>query len=101
MEDVGGTEGSGIEEGGVMLFNFVHSVMVLALKYRGSVSSWGRTPAHNAAVGGHPESWHMLWLGMDVVLDDMEKNEGFERDADLLGLEAVFEGDHYHLEPKK
>lgn len=84
-----------------MLFKFVHSVICLALKYHGSVTSWGRTREHNAAVGGHPESWHMLWLGLDLIFDPMVKNEAFERDADLLGLQAIFEADHYHLEPKK
>ncbi len=83
-----------------MLFDFVHAVMCLAIKYQGSVSSWGRTPAHNAAVGGHPQSWHMLWLGLDMIFEPMVKNEALERDADLLGLQAIFEGDHYHLEPK-
>ncbi len=83
-----------------MLFEFVNKVICLALKYHCSVSSWGRTPARNAAVGGVADSYHMLWLGLDVVLEPMVRNEGFERDADLLGLQAIFEGDHYHLEPK-
>jgi hypothetical protein len=83
-----------------MLFKFMESVICLALKYNASVSSWGRTPEHNAEVGGHPQSWHMLWLGMDVIFKPMVKNVEFEGDADLLGLQAIFEGDHYHLEPK-
>ena len=35
----------------------------------GSVTSWGRTPAHNKAVGGVTESAHTLWIAADVVYD--------------------------------
>jgi len=75
-------------------------VILLCCKWRGSVSSWGRTPKHNKDVGGVDGSIHLLWLGLDVVLDEMKKNIDFEKDADRLGLVAIFEGDHYHLHPK-
>lgn len=78
----------------------VYKVIPLCYRHGGSVSSWGRTFVRNIQVGGHPQSWHMLWLGIDVVLDDMIQNAAFERDADRLGLKAIFESDHYHLEPK-
>lgn len=78
---------------------FIRSVWLLCYKHKGSVSSWGRTIAHNKAVGGVPDSWHTLWLGCDVVLDDMRQNTEFENDAQFLGLWAKMEGDHYHLQP--
>lgn len=82
-------------------FSFVARVFALCFKHRGSVSSWGRTLKHNKDVGGVPNSYHMLWLGCDVVLDVMEKNDDLESDAGELGLKAILEGDHYHLQPLK
>jgi hypothetical protein len=83
------------------LFSFGLRVFALCFKYQASISSWGRTPKHNKDVGGVPNSYHMLWIGCDVVLDVMAKNEEFESDAGELGLKAILEGDHYHLQPAK
>ena len=83
-----------------MISDFIEKILILCYKYQGSVSSWGRTREHNTDVGGVHNSFHMLWLGIDVVFKPMVKNVEFEQDADLLGLQAIFEGDHYHLEPK-
>jgi hypothetical protein len=80
-------------------FQFIQSVILLCAKHRGSVSSWGRTPKHNKDVGGVENSIHQLWLGCDVVLDDMKKWAPFEKDAELLGLIPIFELSHYHLQP--
>jgi len=79
--------------------DFIMAVVFLSYKYRGSVSSWGRTLKHNTDVGGVSDSWHMLWLGCDVVLDEMKKNKAFVDDAKALGLRAIWEKDHYHLQP--
>jgi hypothetical protein len=81
-------------------FDFIEMVVLICSKHRGSISSWGRTPKRNKEVGGHPNSYHMLWLGADVILDEMIKNERFENDAGKFGLLAIYEGDHYHLQPK-
>ena len=80
-------------------FDFIERVVLVCSKHRGSVSSWGRTPKHNKDVGGVEGSIHMLWLGCDMVLDVMEKNLEFEKDCNKLGLVAIFEKDHYHLQP--
>ena len=80
---------------------FIMSVFALCFKYRGSVSSWGRTVKHNIDVGGVSNSYHLLWIGVDVVLDVMKKNSEFESDAKEFGLKAILEGDHYHLQPLK
>ena len=80
--------------------SFFLSVIFISYKYRGSVSSWGRTAKHNKEVGGVEGSIHLLWLGVDVVLDEMKKSLEFEKDCDKLGMVALFEGDHYHLQPK-
>jgi len=83
----------------IVAFDLIERVVLVCSKHRGSVSSWGRTPKHNKDVGGVEGSIHMLWLGCDVVLDEMKKNLEFEKDCNKLGLVAVFEGDHYHLQP--
>lgn len=83
------------------LFRFALCVLSLCYKHQGSVTSWGRTAKHNKAVGGVPESYHLLWFGCDVVLDEMAKNSVFEQDAHYFGLVALLEGDHYHLQPDK
>jgi hypothetical protein len=80
-------------------FTFAVRVFALCFKYQGSVSSWGRTGKHNDDVGGVRGSFHLLWVGCDVVLDKMVKNEGFEADARRFGLRAILEKDHYHLQP--
>ena len=83
------------------LFNYAAAVFALCFKHQGSISSWGRTAKHNKDVGGVPNSYHQLWLGCDVILDVMEKNLEFEKDAGDFCLKAILEGDHYHLQPLK
>ncbi len=80
--------------------SFMRSIYVLCFKHHGSVSSWGRTEKHNKDLGGVPNSFHLLWVGCDVVLDDMRQNTDFENDATFFGLKAILEKDHYHLQPK-
>ena len=81
------------------VFDFIERVVLVCSKHRGSVSSWGRTPKHNKDIGGVEGSIHTLWLGCDVVLDEMKKNLEFEKDCKKLGLVAIFSQDHYHLQP--
>jgi len=83
----------------MMPLDLIEGVVFLCCKHRGSVSSWGRTPGHNKAVGGVENSLHQIWLGCDVVLDVNQKNVVFEADARELGLSALWEKDHYHLQP--
>jgi len=80
-------------------FTFIANVVLLCDKHRGSISSWGRTFKHNKEVGGVPDSYHLIWMGCDVIIDQMVKNEAFEADAKRLGLDPILEGDHYHLQP--
>lgn len=82
-------------------FDFIERAVFLCSKHRGSIASWGRTPKHNKDVGGVDNSYHMLWIGCDVVLDNMVKNPAFEEDAVEMGLKPILEGDHYHLQPIK
>lgn len=65
----------------------------------GSVTSWGRTPQHNVAVGGVPDSGHLLWIAADVVYDNTHGEDGRGVLADRLGLMLIHEGDHDHVQP--
>jgi len=78
---------------------FILKVLVLRLKWDFSVTSWGRTKKRNQFIGGVPGSLHMLWLGLDVVLDDQKKDSDFEKDCSKIGITAIYEQDHYHLQP--
>lgn len=80
--------------------DFAMACMLVCLKWRGSVTSWGRTEERNVFVGGQPGSLHLNWLGMDIVLDEPGKNTEFERDCAALGVSGLYEEDHYHLQPK-
>jgi hypothetical protein len=74
-------------------------VSILCARHGGSVTSWVRTPRHNKIVGGVENSYHLISMACDVVLDDMVQNPKFEADAKHLGLDPILEGDHYHLQP--
>jgi hypothetical protein len=63
-----------------------------------SVTSYGRTLAHNQKVGGVPDSAHLLWLAADVVYDKDGDVEWRTRVAKRLGLTLIHEGDHDHLQ---
>ena len=81
--------------------DFAQNVITLALKWNMSVTSWGRTRNRNTAVGGVEDSYHILWLGCDVVFDGVtQKDIKFEHDAGSVGLVALWEANHYHLQPK-
>jgi hypothetical protein len=65
----------------------------------GSVTSWGRSVAHNAVVGGVPQSAHLYWLAVDVTYDG-PRNLALALDtARRLGLLLIHEADHDHLQP--
>jgi uncharacterized protein YcbK (DUF882 family) len=79
---------------------FCHAVGFLCQTLDASVTSWWRSPKRNAAVGGHANSLHKQGLGCDLVLDDMssEKRTELVKMATDLGLRALDEGDHIHLQ---
>jgi len=87
------------EEDSEMVMKFIESILLLRCRWDFSVTSWGRTEKHNKDVGGVPGSYHLLWLGLDIEFDENNKNVDFEKDCSLVGLVALWEGDHYHLQP--
>lgn len=65
-----------------------------------SVTSWGRTPAHNRRVGGIAKSLHVAWKAIDVVYDQpappLELRQTVARG---YGLYVHPEDDHDHVRP--
>lgn len=66
--------------------------------YQASVTSWKRTPARNADLGGRADSFHLDGLAADLELDDGTQAPALVEEARALGLDAVDEGDHVHIE---
>lgn len=64
-----------------------------------AVTSWYRDPTHNAAVGGHPQSQHLLGLAIDLVAGPGD-GPAVAQAARAVGLIAVEEGDHIHLQAR-
>lgn len=80
---------------------FADAIQILCQRFGGSVTSWGRTVAHNKMVGGVSGSAHTWFLGADVVWD--AQPSGFalavRQAAYDLGLWVLWEGDHTHFQP--
>lgn len=51
--------------------DFAGRLLAYCYRFRGSVTSWGRTHAYNASpkIEGVPNSKHQTWLAGDVVYD--------------------------------
>lgn len=63
------------------------------------VSSFIRSPAKNAAVGGRPNSFHLVGLASDFVLPAAQRSAfvAWARSA-WPNADVVDEGDHIHVE---
>ena len=77
---------------------FASALMAYCYGTGGSVTSWGRTARRNAKVGGHKNSWHLAFLGADVVYDDPVPWATAKSLAGRFGLRVVREKDHDHLQ---
>jgi hypothetical protein len=80
------------------LASFCTRVAAYRRATRASVTSWGRSRAHNKAVGGLIDSYHLFDLAVDVVYDEpipLGRRQDFAHDLHL----ALFpEPDHDHLQ---
>jgi len=81
------------------LTTFAHAILFICKQHDASVTSWIRSEKHNAAVGGKAHSWHLDGLGADVVPDDPARKPFIILTAARLGLQAIDEGAHVHIEP--
>jgi len=74
---------------------FVAGVQNAAVDLDLTATSWWRSAARNAAVGGHPYSQHLVGWALDVAGPDQQQ---FAKRARQLGLIAVQEADHVHVQ---
>lgn len=70
----------------------------LARLFPVSVTSWFRSRAHNAKVGGKPTSKHLQGLAVDLVLDPGVDKVRLITTARAWGLAVLDEGDHLHVQ---
>ena len=77
---------------------FCQLIIQLCAQYSCSVTSWIRTPARNKRVGGHARSCHLVGFGADLVPDDPAVKPALLTAARGLGLDAIDEGHHVHIE---
>jgi peptidase M15-like protein len=78
---------------------FAVAVITYRLRTGASVTSWGRTGAHNKRVGGVENSLHMVDLAVDVVYDILPELALAVQIATELGLKLIREPTHDHLQP--
>lgn len=81
--------------------NFADTVLSLGCVYNVSVTSWGRTPKHNKAVGGEKDSKHMQWLAVDLVIDEERDREPVIRYLRDCGCFVLDEGTHIHVHSRE
>lgn len=82
------------------IFDFISVILTLAAEFDFSVTSWLRSRSRNKEIGGNAEGFHLCGLAVDAVLDTPTHKESLMKRARRLGLDAIDEGDHVHLEPK-
>jgi len=77
---------------------FAAHIIYLCDKHDASITSWIRTQQRNLKVGGHPMSYHMIGLAADAVTDDQDGKIQLILEARALGLIAIDEDDHVHIQ---
>jgi len=61
-----------------------------------SISSWYRSPADNARVGGEPRSQHLLGIAIDLPLTN--PNRQVAGRLQRSGFQIISESDHWHAQ---
>lgn len=80
---------------------FWSHVTTLCHMYNMRVTSGPRSQAWNRSVGGVSTSFHLCGLGADVAPYDPAVQVGLKELAERMGILAIAEGDHWHLQPKE
>ena len=62
------------------------------------ITSYWRDPGTNRLVGGHPDSQHLVGLGLDLQYADRSAALADVSRFASLGLVAVDEGTHVHIQ---
>ncbi len=76
---------------------FAEHVFDYCLAFSGSVTSWCRSIARNAAVGGVANSQHLTGLAVDVVYDGAPPGPEATEWLAQRHLLRIPEGDHDHI----
>ena len=72
---------------------------VLAMLYPYSVHGGGRTTKYNENVGGVKDSWHIMWLALDGILDDPKQGTALRDRAARMGMQVILKKDgNFHME---
>jgi hypothetical protein len=77
---------------------FAFLIHTLCVIHSASVTSWIRTAARNKQVGGVANSLHCVGLAVDVVTDHDADKAPLIKAAKSLGLTAIDETTHIHIE---
>jgi len=81
--------------------DFIQMVMAICGAYGGSITSSWRSAAHNTAVGGNPQSLHLVGLAADIVFDTTAGKAQAIALAQRMGWGVLDEGDHVHVQAIK
>lgn len=76
-----------------------HADELLAVWPEATITSWWRDAARNRAVGGVPNSRHLLGLAFDAAVPRSLVRD-FMADARWVGLKPIDEGDHVHVQDR-
>lgn len=71
--------------------------------YPASIDSFYRTPARNKAIGGAPNSYHVLGQAVDLIFDSIEElftGAYAARDQGFGGIEIDLINKHLHLDDR-
>ena len=77
---------------------FLEHVFRIIKVNNGSITSWIRSPAHNAQVGGLPQSLHTIGLAVDAVFDHPNDTLAAMISARTAGLHWLKEPNHLHIQ---
>jgi uncharacterized protein YcbK (DUF882 family) len=77
---------------------FLATIQDILKTYKGSVTSWQRSPAHNHHVGGSPHSLHLLGLAVDVLFDSPQDKQAAIKLATTWGIHYLDEQTHVHFQ---
>lgn len=81
--------------------DFHERAKLLSDLYPYSVHGGGRTHKYNKKVGGVKDSWHIMWLALDGILDDPKQGPALKKRAARMGLEVTLKSKgNFHMEPR-
>lgn len=79
---------------------FLLIIVGICLQYDCSVTSWIRTASRNKILGGHPESFHLAAMAIDLVPDNQAQTPKIIARLERLGVRAIANGGYIHAQPE-